>query len=139
MPPSSHLTRSSRVSTGFMSISSRAMVHGFRRGKARTLYVAPTDEQWMSRSRSTLPPALQQRGSTLHLRRVAFRERREPAIEAVVLGGHVGQELGRLETRSASFFQRFAKCDKALGAHGVDEGERPAGKRRKPEAENRAD
>src|SRR6516164_2145631 len=131
MPPSSHLTRSSRVSTGFMSISSRAMVHGFRRGKGATLHVAPTDEQWMSRWRSTLHPASQQRGSTLHLRRVAFRERREPAIEAVVLGGHVGQELGRLEARSAGFFQRFAKRDKALGPHGIDEGERPPVNRRK--------
>src|ERR1700745_550957 len=106
MPPSSHLTRSSRVSTGFMSISSRAMVHGFRRGKGATLHVAPTDEQGMSRWRSTPHPAPPQRGSTLHLRRVAFRERREPTIEAVFLGGHVGQELGRVEAWAATFFLR---------------------------------
>src|ERR1700731_1444245 len=51
------------------------------------------------------------------LRRLAFSAGREAAVEGVALGGHLDEQLGRLEAVAVLLLQRLAQLDEALGAH----------------------
>src|SRR5262247_2143517 len=73
------------------------------------------------------------------LRRLPAAGRREAAIERLVLGGHLGEELGGPEARTVLLLQRLAQLDEALGAHHVDVAQGPAGEGREAEAEDGAD
>src|SRR5207253_3533838 len=76
--------------------------------------------------------------ATGSLRRRARLARSEPSVERVALGGHLDEELRRLEARAVLLLKRLHHIDEALGAEHVDPGERPARVGCEAEAEDRA-
>src|SRR5665213_4243297 len=79
------------------------------------------------------------RTMTLTLRHLFLLRRREAAVEAFVVLGHVEKKLGRREALAVFLFQLLTQRDEFLRPHHVDVRQRAARIRRKAEAEDGAD
>src|SRR5262245_37766097 len=64
------------------------------------------------------------------------RRRREPAVEGVAFGRHVGEQLRYLEAVAEPLLEPLAQLDETFGPHHVDVGDGAAGERREAEAED---
>src|SRR5438270_3607579 len=78
-------------------------------------------------------------GMSGDLRRLLLPLRGKARVKALALARHLDEQLVRLEALAVFLRELFAQRDELLDAHHVDVAEGPAGVRRVPKAEDRAD